>query len=205
MTQIANKFLRWDPLVHANTEKCQGHSKEFGQCPYVKVEGSDYCPRHGGGLSANSEKKEAVRNYHLTKWQARVQQLADNEGIKSLREEVGILRMVLENMLNQCNDAQELLMFSSRAADLVIKIEKLVTSCDRMEGKMGQLLGKDSVLRLAAQYVEIIHEHIDDDNVIDIISTKMIQATVALDAPDRRNPMESTVPLDLSQLDEHDS
>jgi len=202
MTQIANKFTRWNPLVHANTEKCQGHSKSQGQCPFVKVEGSEYCARHGGGLSARMEKKEAVRNYHLTKWQARVQQLADNESIKSLREEVGILRMILENMLEQCHDAQELLMFSSRAADLVIKIEKLVTSCDRMEGKMGQLLGKDSVLRLAAQYVEIIHEHIDDPDVIDVISTKMIQATVTLDAPDRRNPMESTVPLDLSELDE---
>lgn len=205
MTQIANKFIRWDPLVHANIEKCQGHSGKLGQCPFCKAKGSEYCPRHGGGLSANAEKKEAVRNYHLTKWQARVQQLADNEGIKSLREEVGILRMILENMLNQCEDAQELLMFSSRAADLVIKIEKLVTSCDRMEGKMGQLLGKDSVLRLAAQYVEIIHEHIDDVDIIDAISTKMIQVTVSLDAPDRRNPMESNVPIDLSELDEHDS
>jgi len=202
MAQIANKFTRWDPLVHANHEKCQGHSKQLGQCPFVKVAGSNYCPRHGGELSEIASKREAVRNYHLTKWQARVQQLADNESIKSLREEVGILRMILENMLEQCHDAQELLMFSSRAADLVIKIEKLVTSCDRMEGKMGQLLGKDSILRLASQYVEIIHEHIDDENVIDIISTKMIQATVSLDAPDRRNPMESDVPVDLSQFEE---
>lgn len=202
MTHIANKFIRWDPLKHEAKHRCKGHSAQHGTCPYLAVEGSDYCVRHGGGLSDRLEKKKAVRNYHLTKWQARVQQLADNEGIKSLREEVGILRMILENMLEQAHDEQELLMFSSRAADLVIKIEKLVTSCDRMEGKMGQLLGKDSVLRLAAQYVEIIHEHIDDVNIIDVISTKMIQATVSLNAPDRRNPMESTVPVDLSQLDE---
>lgn len=202
MTQITNKFTRWDPLVHEAKHRCRGHSAQYGTCPYLAEEESYYCVRHGGGLSENAIEKEAVRNYHLTKWQARVHQLADNESIKSLREEVGILRMVLENMLNQCQDEQELLMFSSRAADLVIKIEKLVVSCDRMEGKMGQLLGKDSVLRLAAQYVEIIHEHIDDTDIIDIISTKMIQATVTLDAPERRNPMESTVPIDLSQLDE---
>lgn len=202
MPNITNKFQRWDPLVHEAKNRCKGHSAQYGTCPYLAAEGSDYCVRHGGGLSDRLEKKEAIRNYHLTKWQARVSQLADNESLKSLREEVGILRLVLETMLDHCSDAQELIMFSSRISDLVIKIEKLVVSCDRMEGKMGQLLGKDSVLRLAAQYVEIIHEHVEDPNIIDIISTKMIQATVTLDAPERRNPMESTVPIDLSQLDE---
>ena len=199
MSIVENKFERWKPLEHANTERCQGHSKELGQCPFVKVDGSDYCPRHGGGVSERLEKKEAVRNYHLTKWQGRVNQLADNAGIKSLNEEVGILRMILENMLNQARDEQELLMFSARASDLVMKIERLVTSCDKMENKMGQLLGKDSVLRLAAQYVEIITEHIEDIEIVDKISTKMIQVTMELDAPQRA---ESEIPVDLSVFEE---
>ena len=201
MPNIENKFIRWNSLVHANTEKCIGHSKKLGQCPFLKVNGTDHCPRHGGALSEHQEEKEAVRNYHLTKWQARVNTLADNSGIKSLREEVGILRMILENMLNQARDEQELLMFSARASDLVMKIERLVSSCDKMEGKMGQLLGKDSVLRLAAQYVEIITEHVEDADIIDKISTKMIAVTMDLNAPDRSRSEET---IDLSIFEESD-
>ena len=199
MSIVENKFTRWNPLEHANTERCQGHSKKVGQCPFVKVNDTDYCARHGGTQSIAVQEKENVRNYHLTKWQGRVNQLADNSGIKSLREEVGILRMILENMLNTANDNDMLLMYSTRASDLVMKIEKLVTSCDKMEGKMGQLLGKDSVLRLAAQYVEIITDHITDTDIVDKISTRMIQVTMDLDAPQRA---ESEVPIDLSVFEE---
>jgi len=171
----------------------------MGQCPFVKVNDTDYCARHGGALSDVKQEKAAVRNYHLTKWQGRVNQLADNSGIKSLREEVGILRMILENMLNTAQDNDMLLMYSTRASDLIMKIERLVTSCDKMEGKMGQLLGKDSVLRLAAQYVEIITDHITDTDIVDKISTKMIAVTMNLDAPIRS---ESEIPVDLSVFDE---
>ena len=199
MSIIENKFERWDALEHANTDRCQGHSKQTGQCPYVKVNNTDYCPRHGGSTSLATQEKEKIRNYHLTRWQGRVNQLADNSGIKSLREEVGILRMILENMLNTASSNDQLLMYSSRASDLVMKIERLVTSCDKMEGKMGQLLSKDSVLRLAAQYVEIITEHIEDAGIVDKISTKMIAVTMDLDAPTRA---ESEVPVDLSVFEE---
>ena len=154
-----------------------------GQCPFCKTEGSDYCQRHGGALVEAKKRKENLRNYRLTKWKTRVGEMADSEGLKSLREEVGILRVILEEMLNQCEDATDLLMFSTRAADLVMKIEKLVTSCDKLEGKMGNLLSKESVLQLSMEFVEIINKHVPDANIIDVISMEMAQATVRSQNP----------------------
>ncbi len=139
--------------------------------------------RHGGSHVVRKEQQEALRNYRLGKWKARVGEFADSQGLKSLREEIGILRVILEEMMNQCNDATELLLFSVRMADLVMKIEKLVASCDKMEGKMGLLLSKDSVLQLASEFVEIINGEIEDMEVIDRISMKMMQATLRMQNP----------------------
>ena len=182
MPQVENKFVRWDKKIHHPSERCEG-SSQIGQCPYCKVDGSDYCPRHGGAIAESRKRKENLRNYQLTRWKARVCEFADNDGIKSLREEIGILRMVMETMLNQCHDATELLLYSTRMADLVMKIEKLVVSCDKMESKMGLLLSKDSVLQLAAEFVEIINKHVPDVNTIDVISMEMMQATLRMQNP----------------------
>jgi len=136
--------------------------------------------RHGGRHAETQRKEQGLRNYRLTKWKARVGELAESNGIKSLREEVGILRVIMEEMLNKCEDANDLLLYSTRMADLVMKIEKVVVSCDKMEGKMGMLLHRDSVLQLAGEFVTIIGEHITDMSIIDEISMKMVQATMRI-------------------------
>ena len=178
-----SKFLRWDVKIHHPSERCEGTSQATGSCPFCKVPSSNYCMRHGGASVATTKKKEDRRNYDLGKWQARVGQLADNDSIRSLREEVGILRIVMETMLNQCKDATELMLYSSRISDLVMKIEKLVTSTDKLEGKMGLLISKDSVLQLAAVYVGIIADHVEDPETMDEISMKMMQATMDIQNP----------------------
>jgi len=183
MTQVEQKFTRWDEKIHHPSERCEGTSQQTGQCPYLKIVGSNYCPRHGGLLIEAKKRKDNLRNYRLDKWKKRVGEFADSDGIKSLREEIGILRVIMEEMLNRCEDATDLLLYSTRMADLVMKIERLVMSCDKMENKMGQLLSKESVLQLATEFVEIINKHVTDMNVIDVISMEMMQATLRTQNP----------------------
>jgi len=180
---VESKFTRWDEKEHHPRMRCEGSSQTEGQCPFLKIEGSNYCIRHGGHNVAVAAKKAATRNYQLTRWKTRVHDLADNDSIKSLREEVGILRMVMETMLNHCEDATDILLYSARLADLTMKIDKLVNSCDKMESKMGLLLSKDSVLQLAGTFVEIINRYVEDPEVIDVISTEMVAATLRTQNP----------------------
>ena len=182
MPQIEQKFERWDDEIHHPSERCHGQSQNHGQCPFKKVGGSDYCMRHGAGNALAQQKEQELRNYRLTKYRARVSELANADGIKSLREEVGILRMILEETLNRCEDTNDILMYSTRMSDLVIKIEKLVVSCDKMESKMGMLLSRDSVLQLAGEFVGIITEHVTDNDIVETISMKMVQATMRIEA-----------------------
>ena len=59
--------------------------------------------------------------------------------------------MILEEVLNKCKDSKDLILKSSVISDLVVKVEKLVSSCHKMEGSMGQLLDKSAILQFAAE------------------------------------------------------
>ena len=176
------KHTKWNITKHHPNERCEA-TLSNGQCINCKVPGADYCVTHGANSQLQKTNGTVVRNYRLRRWQQRVGEMADSGGVKSLREEVGILRVILEEMVNKCEDSMDLLLYSQRMSDLVMKIEKLVSSCDRLENRMGLLLGKDSVLQLAATYVQIINNYVADPEVIEKISQEMMVATEQIEAP----------------------
>jgi hypothetical protein len=173
---VNNKFTRHNDKIHDPIERCEG-TVESGQCPYNKIEGTNFCPMHGYNNPQTVVINEIKRNYQLRRFKERINDFADNDQIKSLREEIGILRMCMEEILNKCEDSTDLLMASHRIADLAIKIEKLVVSCDKLESRMGLLLSKRAVIQLATEYVQIINTYITDPEIIENISNKMIHAT----------------------------
>lgn len=179
---VENKFERWDVKLHAPQDRCIS-SNEYNPCPFMKANNTNYCPRHGANKGLQAKAAAIQRNYRLTRWKERVGELADNDSLKSLREEVGILRMILEEMLNQCKDSMDILLYSTKMSDLVMKIDKLVTSTDKLENRMGLLLSKDSILHLASVFVTIINNHVTDPDIIEQISTEMVLATEEVGNP----------------------
>jgi hypothetical protein len=131
---------------------------------------------HGANHAMKKKEEASKRLYRLAKWQGRINEIADHEGVKSLREEIGILRMMLEETMGRCQDQTDLLLYSSKISDLVMKIEKVVSSCHRLEASTGMLLDKAAALHLASVMVEIISEYVNDDSAIDSIAGKIVQA-----------------------------
>ena len=111
--------------------RCQGITPN-GQCINKSVENGSNCLVHGGNKQEERHERQGLNNYRLTKYQAQLKRFSQSPGIKSLRDEVGILRMILEEKLNQINDNVELVMSSSIISDLVIKINTLVVSCHKL-------------------------------------------------------------------------
>lgn len=169
-----NKFERvtekFDP------RRCKGSSAN-GPCPYVGSVGG-FCPMHSGGGLAWKISKENRRNYMLGQWQARVEQFADSTEVKSLREEIGIARLLLENMLTRYSTSDELFLGSGKIADLITRIEKLVATCHKLELANETLLDRHTVLKMAATIIEIIGEFVKDDNALDTIGNKIVEAIV---------------------------
>lgn len=154
--------------------RCQSRHPRLGQCIYVKIEGSDHCPLHArrGHLEI---KKQEEYNYNLTKYKARVQQFADNPRVKSLREEIGVLRLVLETTVNRCTNDNQLLIYAGKIADLVSRIEKVVNTCNTIETKTGQLLDKSVIMTLVDSILQILSTHIEDPDVLEGVASAILE------------------------------
>ena len=188
-----SKFTRFNIKIHDPNERCKSTVKD-GQCPYLSNPNTNYCSMHGSNSTEIKLQEETKRNYRLKRWQQRVNEFASNDQVKSLKEEIGILRMMLEEMLNKCEDTTDLMLYAHRISDLILKIERVVVSCDRLEHKMGMLLSKDAVLQLAGTYVNIINNYVTDADTIEQISEEMVKATkfITLETEDAYNQTTSS-------------
>jgi hypothetical protein len=154
--------------------RCQGVSQQ-GQCWNNVVPGTTFCPLHGGPNQANVNAKKELRNYRLTKWQDRIGEKANSTGIKDLRDEIGILRIILEERLEHCKSEMDLILHSGPIADLILKIEKVVASCHKLEGSMGQLLDKQAILQFASEIITIVGDTLGDDvTKIEYVSNQIL-------------------------------
>lgn len=155
-------------------ERCLGKHTHLGQCGYKRMEGSEYCPLHAR-LGHHTLKKQEEYNYNLTKYRARIAQFADNPKVKSLREEIGVLRLLLETTLNMCDTNNKLLIYSGKLADLVSRVERVVNTCNTIETKTGQLLDKSVIMTLVDSILQILIAHISEGDVLDAIGADILQ------------------------------
>jgi hypothetical protein len=172
---IENKYERCSEPDDPN--RCQARGGE-GQCPFKAIPGAINCARHQGDNQFKKEQEKQKDMYRLAKWQARVAEFSEHDEVKSLRSEIGIARMLLEETVVRCKDSNELLMYSSKISDLVCKLEKLVSSCHRLEASTGMLLDKTAAIHLASVIVTIIGDYVPDPDVIDKISNEIVLAIV---------------------------
>jgi len=168
--------LKFQTVEDDDPRRCQGQH-QHGQCRNKSVEGHDRCPLHiGRGLHAEKQKK--VRNYNLAAYQGRLDELTEAPAIMSLREEIAILRMMLERRLNSCKSEVELLGSANAVGDLISKIEKVLTSCHRLELSAGLHLDKPTALAMGTKIMEVIAEFIDDQDKLDQIAEGIINVIV---------------------------
>lgn len=175
-----------EKVVENHPNRCNG-KYTHGQCPYKAIEGSDYCPLHGGVHTLHKQQRESTRSYNLAKWQSRVDGFVDSPSLKTLREEIGIARMVLESILVRCSDAMDLMLNSNKINQLLERIEKLVIACDRLDTKLAFSLDKSTAINLAEQIVQIIAEQMPESVDLDSIAIRISQSILVAGRIDQSN------------------
>jgi hypothetical protein len=162
----------------ADPRRCKAPTP-MGQCENVAVDGSEYCEAHARPRTGPSPTK---RIYMLNKLEARTRlaELADHEDVKSLREEIGLLRMVVEEQWNKINNDTDFQLRWPSVQSAIRDVHKLVKDCHVIEQNLGVLLSRQSILRLGQQICQIIvnrlegipnYEQIVDQIVKDIVTT----------------------------------
>ncbi len=139
----------------ADPRRCKGSSVD-GQCQNIAEEGSDYCRAHGGESQAPARR---LKQYLLTKAQdrERLAQLAENDALKTLREEVVVALGQLERRLSLANrsDAEFLAAYPEVEKSLKTLAE-LKKSNFALEQKSGATLSREQGFALVRQVIEII-------------------------------------------------
>ncbi len=166
---------KWERVDEDSPDRCQ-YIMSQGQCRNKKVEHSEYCPAHGGHKAYQAKEQKELRNYRLNQFKQRITELSSSDDILSLREEIGVLRMLIEHRINQCTSTTDLLLVAGPLSDLLMKVERVVTSCSRLDMKLGRLLDKGKVLQFAQTMVQIVSEEIEDNDVLEKISTRILGA-----------------------------
>lgn len=159
----------------ADPRRCQFNAKN-GQCWCRAMDNSIYCKIHGGISQAKAVERRELKNYRIqmANIRNRTTEMLSSTGIKSLRDEVALARYMLEATINKCETESELITYSHQISDMIAKIEKLVTSCHKLESSLGGLLDKQAVLNFSTQVVNIISEEVQDEEVINKVSERII-------------------------------
>ncbi len=165
----------------ADPRRCKS-SEGPSQCDRFAEPGSECCAKHGGVDQTNLI---STRLYLLAKAdsQKRLLQLADHEEIRSLREEIAIIRMLIEGRMNLIKGDNDLLIHSGAINSLVLTVERLVKSAHTIEQNLGILLSKSAVIALGQTLCKIIVEELDGienyEEIVDSIMTRISTSIAA--------------------------
>ena len=161
---MMESIKKWTEADDPN-QKCQALG-----CPNLGVIPGKNCLAHGGNKHFEHERLATLRNYRLTQYQRRIEEFTDNDKLKSLREEIAILRLLIEERMNQLQTPTDLMLHSHALSELIMKVEKVVTSCHRLESSLGDLLDKSKLTIIIQQLITIIKTHITDPEILERIA-----------------------------------
>jgi hypothetical protein len=177
---------RFPQVEPGDPEQCQG-IKGSKQCTNRAVPGTEMCEIHAANKQVIKAQEASKTLYRISRWQSRLNEFVDHEAVKSLRAEIGLARICLEEIVNKCSDSNDLIMYSPKIVDIITRIEKLVTSCHRIEESSGILLDRQAAMHLGTMIVGIIAEVVKDDDAISVIADKIVDAITSLQG--KRDPV----------------
>jgi hypothetical protein len=149
--------------------RCEGVTK-FGQCNNEAVEGTQFCPSHGGVLIKASRERRELQNYRVELYKERLTEKLNTDKQFNLREEVCIMRVMLETKMESITNDIELICAAPEIADMITKIDKLVISAQKLEAVMGQFLDKQQLLDISTKIVQILSTEITDELLLERVA-----------------------------------
>ena len=171
----------------ADPRRCKGASLD-GQCQNFAEEGSDYCRVHGGKGLAPARR---LKQYLLTKAQdrERLAQFAENDALKTLREEVVVALGQLERRLSLANrsDAEFLAAYPEveRSLKLLAELKKSNFS---LEQKSGATLSREQGFALVREILGILVDELEGiagyEQIVERITMRILPTVERASSPE---------------------
>lgn len=167
-----NKFERVPYPEHP--DRCQSNRGSQGQCWNMKQGVSQYCPAHGGNRANDTAAKKDLELYRINSYLQRTKEIETNPSLMSLNREVALMKAIIDEKMNLIRDQNSFLQYHGGLTDLIMKAEKLVTSCHRLNERLGNMLSTQQALQFAAEILEIIADEVKDSDVVEKCQERII-------------------------------
>lgn len=165
--------MLWERVPYPeHPNRCQALRGEQGQCINMAVDGSQYCPAHGGNHGAAKLREAERKLYEVNKY-LNAHNKRDNNALLTLTTEVAYLKAIIERKMALITDDHSLIMHSTAASNLLMQAEKLVTSCVRLQEKLGQMMTAEQALQFADDVQQAIRDEVTDVRIIEKIQQRI--------------------------------
>lgn len=162
-------------VAPGDPERCAGIGRSSGsECPFKRMPSTLYCKMHHGDAHAKRAKKEALSVYNLQKYKDRVERLGDSSKPVRLDEELGVLRMLLETMLNKYEEV-ELLTNSGTISHLVGQIQSCLQANVKLKSQLGNLMDRAAIDKLCDNLIQVVSQVVAPEHM-DKVSSKFASA-----------------------------
>jgi len=168
-------------------ERCLQINRVAGgeqQCQFFREPGQSFCKFHGG-MASETLKLESTETslYRLRKYGKRLQEIKVANSARTLDDELGILRITLEEVVNKFGEEGEvsILLYSTKITELVREIKSVLVAADRLATKAGTLIGRSEAIVIAGRVVEIVSKHITDPGALNRIANEISEAFITVE------------------------
>lgn len=155
-------------------KRCQAMANG-DQCPMKVYEDSRFCILHGGTpRSVNYDKLyQFKKTKYLQYLSQQIDRFTDSKKSKDISEEIGILRVTLQEVLNKVGDGENgIIYYSSQINQLILNIDKLIQSSLKLDQRVGNLLDRKTVINLAQKLMDAIGEEIENPDTLSKIAER---------------------------------
>ena len=153
-----------------------------GQCVEEAIDGCRYCSLHTHIDPERAQKR--LYNLLKFKYRTRYEEIGEHDALRSLRDEVAIAKMMLEESFNSIQNDSEFLASRADIAHQLATIEKLTASMLKMETSLGTLISKPTLLKLTSDIVKILLDKLRDipnhEMLIDEISAEILKSVSSI-------------------------
>jgi hypothetical protein len=162
----------------ADSNRCKS-SGPSGQCLNRAEDGSNYCTCHCG---VNQAPARQLRKYMLAtaEDQGLLDRYTDDAELKSLREEIALTRVMIQNVVRAAKTEAEKINAYSRVNSYMLTLERLMKTGHSLDQSLGQLVGKADLLALGKQLYQIVIDRLvgvsNYEQLVDAIISDMDRA-----------------------------
>ena len=138
-----------------------------GHCQFLAVPGTKHCSIHGGIKCQAVNAANDLYRFKHDLYARRIAEMKDHPDARKLGTELGMLRMLLEEVINKVEEPQDLIIqYGPQIREFVGDIRATLIANVKLEEKIGTLLTINDVARLAQALMSVIVEHVTDPDTI---------------------------------------